>query len=182
MGTKRFWKGFAAGTAVGAGAGFGSWLLTRALRGRQHHQVVRLEKSVQIGKPVEEVFRAWSNLEQLGSLLRMVEGVQVHGDKSHWSLRINGRRAEWDAQITQRVENEALGWKSLSGPKHSGRINFSPLGHDTEIHVVMNYSPRFGAVGRSATEQTGWLEPYIEQALRDFKAALEGKGQERSTA
>ncbi len=182
MARKRFWKGFAAGVAAGAGAGFGSWLLARALRGRQHSRTVRLEKSVQIGRPVDEVFRTWSNLERLGSLLRMVEGVQVSGDRSHWNLRINRRRVEWDAQITQRVENGALGWKSLSGPKHTGRINFSPLGKDTEIHVVMNYSPPFGAVGRSATEQTGLLEPYIEQALRDFKAALEGKGQERSSA
>jgi uncharacterized membrane protein len=178
MGTKRFWKGFAAGAAAGAGAGFGSWLLSRAVGNRQHNQVVRLEKSVQIGRPVGEVFGAWSNLEQLGSMLRMVEGVQVRGDKSHWRLRIDGRTVDWDAQITQRIDNEAIGWKSLSGPKHTGRINFSPLGNNTEIHVVMNYSPPLGPLGRGAAENTGVLQSYVEQGLRDFKAALEGKGQE----
>lgn len=178
MGSKRFWKGFATGTAVGAGAGFGSWLLSRRLFKRQHVRVVRLEKSVQIGKPVDEVFRAWADLERLPSLVRMVEAVQRRGNRSRWRLRLNGRVVEWDAEVTQLVLNQALGWKSVSGPKHTGRINFSPLGNDTEIHVVMNYSPALGFFARGMTENTGVLERYLEQALRNFKAALEGKGQE----
>lgn len=168
-----------------APAGFGSWLLSRLLRSRihpQHERVVRVQASVQIGRPIEEVFRAWSNLEQLPSLLRMLERVHVRGNRSHWVVRVDGRRFEWDAELTQRLENQALAWKSLSGPKHTGRITFSPLGHDAQMHVVINYSPPLGALVRSVTEETGVLEAKIEQALRDFKAALEGKRQEKTEA
>ncbi len=177
MAGRRFWKGFAAGAAAGAGAGFGSWLLSRAI-GNRNSSILRLEKSVQIGKPIEQVFRAWSDLERLPSWLRMIENVQVHGENSHWRIRVDGRTLEWDAKITQRIPNQALGWKSLSGPKHTGRINFSPLGNDTEVHVVMNYAPPLRDAVTSITGRSEALEDLIAQALRDFKAALEGRGQE----
>lgn len=177
MAGRRFWKGFAAGAAAGAGAGFGSWLLSRAI-GHRNSPVLRFEKSLQIGRPIEQVFRAWSDLERLPSWLRMIEDVQVRGENSHWRIRVGGRSLEWDAKITQRIPNQALGWKSLSGPKHSGRINFSPLGNDTEVHVVMNYAPPLRDAVTSITGRSEALEDLIAQALRDFKAVLEGKGQE----
>jgi hypothetical protein len=83
----------------------------------------------------------------------------------------------WEAEITQRIENEAIGWKSVSGPKHTGRIDFSPLGDDTIVHVAMNYAPPM-QMGRLFSPIWGRLEHYIDEALRDFKATLEGKGQE----
>jgi uncharacterized membrane protein len=181
MGSRRYWQGFATGVAVGSGASLGSWLIARAVRGRQHGKIVRLEKSIQIGRPLHEVFRAWSNFEQLPSYLRMIEDVEVRGNRSHWVLRMDGRAIEWDAETTQRIENQAIGWKSVSGPKHSGRVDFSPLGNDTVVHVVMNYAPPMGSIGSGIAERSGaatLVEGYIEQALRDFKAALEGKGQE----
>jgi len=182
MASKRFWKGFAAGAAAGAGAGFGSWLLSRSVFHRFQSPVVRLEKSVQIGLPIDAVFRAWSSLERLPSLIGMIEEVQVRGKRSHWKMRVNGRSVEWDAEITQNIPNQSLAWKSQSGPKHTGRINFSPLGGDTEVHVVMNYAPPGGELAGDLLGETTALEQYLAQALRDFKAALEGKGQESREA
>jgi uncharacterized membrane protein len=178
MASRRFWRGFAAGAAAGAGAGVGSWFLARSVFGRPERSVVRLEKSLQIGRPIEEVFRAWSDFERLPSLVRMLEEVRVRGKRSHWRVRLNGRSFEWDAELTQNIPHQALGWKSVKGPKHTGRINFSPLGRDSEIHVVMNYAPPGGELAGNLTGQTAALEHYLSQALRDFKAALEGKGQE----
>ena len=179
MASRRFWKGFAVGAAAGAGAGFGSWFLSRAIFRRQS-QIVRLEKSLQIGRPIEEVFLAWSDFERLPRLVRLIEEVRVEGKRSDWKMRLNGRSFEWEAELTQNIPNQALGWKSVRGPKHSGRINFSPLGHDTEVHVVMNYAPSGAELAGDLTGQTTGLSHYLGQALRDFKAALEGKGQERA--
>lgn len=128
MASRRFWKGFAAGAAAGTSAGFGSWLLSRAVFHRSESAVVRLEKSVQIGRPIDEVFRAWSDFEHLPSRLRLVEEVRMRGARSHWKVRINGQAFEWDAKLTQNIRNQALGWKSVRGLRHTGRITFSPLG------------------------------------------------------
>lgn len=167
-----FGAGFGLGLAVGLTSGL-AWTTITRLRG---HSVLRIEKSIQIGKPVEEVFSAWANFARLPHMIDSVEEVQQHGTRSFWAMEINGKRMEWQAELTQNIPNQSLGWKSVSGPKHTGRINFSPLGGDTEVHVVMNYQPAVWARVLSGPMAND-IEAYVEEALRDFKASLEGKGQ-----
>lgn len=177
MASRRFWNGFLAGTAAGAGATAASiigWKLAgRARSGR----ILRIERSLQIGRGVDEVFRAWCDLESLPQRVNFIESVERRGSKSHWVLNLGGRRVEWDAEITQDMPNQALGWKSLTGPKHTGRIDFSPIGNDTLVHVTMNYCPPGQMAGMFAPAQRA-IEDYIEQALRGFKFALESKARE----
>ena len=176
MARARFWKGFAIGAASGAAAGLGAVFAWRAVRQQEDNSVVRLEKSVQIGRPIEEVYAAWEDIENLPRYLSVIESVTPMGERSHWIANINGRQAEWDAQLIHRQRNEELGWKSVSGPKHTGRITFSPIGPDTLVHVRMNYAPpgRLLAVvaGPSVKDR---LEFAIDRALRDFKESLEHK-------
>lgn len=179
MAKRRFWSGFAAGAAVGAAAGVGSWLVSKTLGRQEYGKIMRLEKSLQIGRPIEEVFAAWADLASLPQHVPLIEDIRVNGKRSHWKVRLDGRRIEWDAVRTQRVDNQALGWKSVGGPKHTGRINFARLGNDTMVHVVMNYAPPAGLISSGVVEAFGRIEGILEQALRDFKASLEGKGQEQ---
>jgi uncharacterized membrane protein len=176
-----FWSGFGVGTIVGAAAGLGAWIAMSGRASSYDSHILRLEKSVQIGRPVEEVFALWSNLEQLPERVSAVKKVNVRGQLSDWRIWIDGKEFRFDAETTQFLPNEAIGWKSLSGPKHSGRINFARLGNDTLVHVAMNYAPPLGRFGRLLAPITDHLESYIEFALRDFKHALEGKGESAST-
>lgn len=105
--------------------------------------------------------------------------MERFGTHSHWLVNIDGRDFEWDAQITQVVSNESIGWKSLSGPKHTGRISFSPLGDQTVVHVLMNYAPPLGSLG-SALPVDSHLEQWIERGLRDFKSAMEREAGQRT--
>jgi uncharacterized membrane protein len=177
MASTRFWKGFATGAAAGAAGAIGSMLAWKAIGRVRNGRVLRFEKSLQIGRPVSEVFRAWSTLEDLPRHVDFIESVAVSGRRSHWVMQPAGRKVEWEAEVTQLIPNEAIGWKSISGPKHTGRIDFSPIGGDTLIHVTMNYAPPLRPAHLFAPAATE-IQHYIEQALRDFKAALEGKGQE----
>jgi uncharacterized membrane protein len=176
-----FWSGFGVGTIVGAAAGLGAWIAMSGRASSYDSHILRLEKSVQIGRPVEEVFALWSNLEQLPERVSAVKKVNVRGQLSDWRIWIDGKEFSFDAETTQFLPNEAIGWKSVSGPKHSGRINFARLGNDTLVHVAMNYAPPLGRFGRLLAPITDHLESYIEFALRDFKHALEGKGESAST-
>lgn len=175
--SRKFWSGFTAGAVAGAGAAGASLLAWRVFGRVKDGRILRLEKSIQIGRPVNEVFQAWSRLEDLPNRTTMVQEVRSDGDHSRWVLNLAGRLVRWEAEITQRIPDEALAWKSVGGPKHTGRIDFSPLGQDTMVHITMNYAPP-GQMGNLFSPLWGRLEHYIEQALRDFKASLEGKGQE----
>jgi uncharacterized membrane protein len=172
MARENFWSGFAAGMAAGAVAGIAGMLAFKHGMAAADGQVIRLEKSINIGRPANEVFAAWSDFERLQRYLTFVESVQRFGDRSHWRVNIDGRTFEWDAQLTQSVPNESLGWRSLSGPHHTGRISFAPLGDQTVVHVLMNYEPPLGELGAMLPLETH-LEQWIERGLREFKAALE---------
>jgi len=172
MTAKSFWTGFAAGAGVGAAAGLAGVLLARRRTADLDSHVLRLEKSVNIGRPVQSVFSAWSNFERLPQWINFVRRVERYGTHTRWLVNMEGREFEWDAQITQVVPNESIGWKSLSGPKHTGRITFSPLGNQTVVHVLMNYAPPLGGFG-SMLPMEHYLEQWIERGLREFKSALE---------
>jgi uncharacterized membrane protein len=167
-----FWGGFIAGAVAGATAAAGTMMLANTFSSRHDRRVLRLEDSVQIGRPVAEVFRAWAELERLPDHIRALRHVQKFGDRSEWIAAINGKEFRWDAEATQVIPNEAIGWKSVNGPKHSGRISFAPLGNDTLVHVTMNYVPPFGLGALFSGFQEN-LDAHISHALREFKAALE---------
>lgn len=139
--------------------------------------IVRLEKSVQIGRPVEEVFDAWSNFHRLPEYSNMIKEVRVFGNRSQWRVEANGTPFEWEAELTQLLPYQAIGWKSTGGVRHTGRITFSRISNDTLVHIHMNYIPPAGRLLRPvAASFSGEIEGYIEQALRDFKSSLEAGG------
>jgi uncharacterized membrane protein len=174
MERNHFWSGFAAGAAAGALAGVAGVLFFKGRMTDVDGHVVRLQKSINIGRPQHEVFAAWSDFERLPHAISFVESVQRFGDRSRWRMNIDGRAFEWDAQLTQIVPNESLGWKSVTGPHHTGRISFAPLSDQTVVHVLMNYEPPLGDLGAMLPLE-GHLEQWIERGLREFKTALESE-------
>src|SRR5215471_13433589 len=137
MRVRSFWTGFAWGAAAVAGTG----LAVATLRRGGTSRILRLEKTIQIAKPLHDVFDMWSDPEDLSSLSGMITRVRSYGNRSRWTVVVKSVPVEWEAEITQFVPYQAIGWKSLSGPKHSGRITFSQIGEDTLVHVQMNYAP-----------------------------------------
>jgi uncharacterized membrane protein len=176
MDNKIFWSGF----ACGAGAVIGGGLIAGRVRRGGASRILRLEKSIQIACPVHDVWETWGDLDSLAAMSDSIGRVRSFGDRSRWTVNVNGVPVEWEAEITQIIPYQAIGWKSVSGPKHSGRVTFSPLENDTLVHVQMNYAPPARFLRRALAPFSGDLEGYIEQVLRDFKAALEkqrGQGQ-----
>lgn len=167
-----YWSAFTAGAAFGALAmtGLLSWKRNTGGSGR----VIHIERSLNIGRPVEALFSAWLNVESMPQLIGSLRRVERFGADSRWLANIDGRDFEWDAQITQLIFNESIGWKSVTGPKHSGRISFSPLGDQTVVHVMMSYAPRVERVAAGTGIGIGTsLEHWIDRGLREFKASME---------
>ena len=169
MRRRNFWTGF----AWGAGAVIGSGLVAATLRRGSSSRILRLEKSIQIASALEDVFATWSNFDQLSRMSSMITNVRTFGNRSRWTLNINGMPVEWEAETTQAIPYEAIGWKSVTGPKHTGRITFSRVGGDTLVHVHMNYAPPVRMLRPLLSPFSGDMEGLIERALREFKAGME---------
>ncbi len=166
-----FWTGFGVGAAVGAAAA----MLPQLVGPNASSRIIRLEKSVQIGRRVNEVFDAWRDFDRLPRVSDNIASIRHFGSHSHWSVNLGGRIVEWEARTEQFIPNQAIGWKSLTGPKHTGRITFSPLGDDTVVHVTMNYVPPTRLLRPMMASMAGHLEGVIEKVLRDFKASVESR-------
>lgn len=175
-------RSFLAGLGVGAGIGTAVVLLPQLVGRAGASRIIRLEKSIQIGRPAKEVFAAWVDWEKLPKLTKTIASIRSIGDRTFWRVTLGGKTVEWDAITEQYIENHAIGWKSIHGPKHTGRVTFCPLGENTLVHVAMNYVPPVRALRPFLSPMTGHMEGLIEKVLRDFKTSLESRAHSEESA
>src|SRR5215475_12828650 len=97
----------------------------------KHGAGIKVEKSVNIDKPVEELFRFWSDFENLPRFLSHLESVRAisghPGRLSHWVARLPaGMKVEWDAEIINESPNKLIAWRSLEGAAvpNAGSVRF----------------------------------------------------------
>jgi uncharacterized membrane protein len=148
-------------------------------RGRDR-QDVRVQHAVTLNRPIEEVYQFWRNFDNFPRFMRHLESVQTMGEgRSRWrATGPAGTTFEWEAEITEEVENERIAWRSLAGSdvETSGSVRFerAPGARGTEVRVDLQYRPPAGRVGRTIA----WLfgeepEQQVRDDLRRFKQVVE---------
>jgi uncharacterized membrane protein len=147
---------------------------------------IKVEKSITVNRPAEEVYRFWRNLENLPRFMDHLESVTVLDEnRSRWVAKAPaGTRVEWDAVIHNEIDDELIAWRSLPGAdvNNAGSVHFTPLGSgiSTEVLVVLSYEPPAGKLGAGVAKLLG-EEPskQVEEDLRRFKQVMEAS--ERSS-
>jgi uncharacterized membrane protein len=141
---------------------------------------IRVEKSVTILKPQEELYQFWRNFENLPTFMKHLQSVQVMNEtRSHWVANApGGTTVEWDADMITDRENELIAWASVEGADidHSGFVRFQPApqGRGTEVKVVMEYRPPGGGITAAIAKLFGEEpEQQIGDELRRFKMLME---------
>ncbi len=140
---------------------------------------IRVQKTVTINRPREELYRFWRDFENLPRFMQHLESVTTTGDRrSHWVVKAPVGSVEWDAEITEERPNELITWRSLGQPdvEHVGSVHFkdAPGGRGTEVHVTLEYRPLAGAAGAVVAKLFG-EEPgqQVGEDLRHLKQVLE---------
>jgi uncharacterized membrane protein len=141
---------------------------------------VRVEHTITINRPIEEVYQFWRNFENFPRFMRHLESVQTIDDRrSRWQAKgPAGLRVEWDAEMVQEVEYAWIAWRSLPGSEveNHGSVRFAraPGARGTELRVQLEYLPPAGALGWSVARIFG-EEPdqQIREDLRRFKQLME---------
>jgi uncharacterized membrane protein len=139
---------------------------------------IRVERSITVNRPQEEVYRFWRQLENLPRFMDHLESVTVlDEERSHWVAKAPaGTKVEWDASIQDEIENELIDWQSLPGSDvdNAGSVHFTPAGEGTEVRVVLSYDPPAGKVGAAVAKLLGEdPEQQVEEDLRRFKQVME---------
>lgn len=140
----------------------------------------KVEESVTILRPREELFRYWRDFSNLPRIMRHLKSVQViDGRRSHWVAEGPlGYQVEWDAEVITERENELIGWRSVgdSAVDTAGSVHFTeaPGGRGTEVQVVLKYDPPAGKLGVAVARMLGQSpSEQIREDLRQLKLTME---------
>ena len=141
---------------------------------------VRVEKSVTINAPVQQVFAFWRNFENLPRFMHNLDKVEVRDStRSHWVAKGPvGTTVDWEAEIINEIPNELIGWRSVDGSQvdNAGSVHFTPAsgGRGTELKVVLRYDPPAGVLGAAVSKILG-EDPAmnVQEDLRRLKMLIE---------
>jgi uncharacterized membrane protein len=145
---------------------------------------IKLQRSIRIERPPEELYRFWRNFENLPRVMSQIESVEVINDRlSHWvakTIPLGGPKVEWDAEVINEIDNELIGWRSLRGAdvENAGSVRFERAldGRATELTVTMQYAPPGGLLGVWVAKIFGEdPERKIDEDLQRFKESMEAQ-------
>ncbi|MDQ3002012.1 MAG: SRPBCC family protein [Fibrobacterota bacterium] len=171
LGRSLIYRGLGINTAVDAG----NTLKKTLLQGN-----FKVEKSIVIDRAPEEVYRFWRNIENLPRIMKHLKSVRSIDDRrSHWVAKAPaGIEIEWDAEITDELDNRRISWRSLEGSeiKNNGVVLFEPLsdGRATELRVYLEYNLPAGKLAKTFSKVIGKNpDKIVDEDLNRFKSLME---------
>lgn len=123
-----------------------------------------------------ELYALWRDLESAPRWQEMITDVIATGPKtSHWVMKANGKRLEWDVEILADEPGRRIAWRSVAGDwDNAGEVVFDPApgGRGTMVTVLQEFRQ-----GKLAAEAQTIFSRNPKQAvienLRHFKAFAE---------
>ena len=135
----------------------------------------KVEKSIEVRCPLRAVYDQWARFEDLPSFMSSVTQVrQVDDTHLHCHALIQGEERELDAEIIDRLPNEYIAWKSLSGTPSVGVVHFEPVGPRlTRVRLMMAYESN--GSGHGTREAMELLGARIQDTVEHFKSFIENR-------
>ncbi len=139
---------------------------------------IRMQKTINIHAPVEEVFRLCSNPENFARFMAHVQEVRKSSDgRYHWTITgPAGVSLSWDSQIVQQIPNRLIAWRTVPGSvvRNAGIMRFEAQDSFTRVHILMSYNPPGGALGHVlATIMGSDPKAVMDEDLARMKSLLE---------
>jgi len=130
---------------------------------------VPVEYTVVAQAPIQAVYDRWNRVEEFPSFM---EGVREIAwlDEKRFNLvsEASGKLFTSICEITLRIPERRIAWRTLDGPDSSGVVCFQNAGSGrTEITLKMRYDPTTG------WEDRAQVESRLQRNLRRFKEIVE---------
>jgi uncharacterized membrane protein len=166
-----------AARVAGAGlllAAFAPALTRQILRIGAARRRVHLRTSIEIDRPVRDVFEFCRDFENFPRVVQSLHCIVDHQDgRSRWEVMSpSGEILAWNAQVTKYVPNAVIAWRSVPGSivDCNGLIRFSPLAQGgTRLQIEVDYDPCH--TGLSDAVRALFDSPRTEQLEADLARA-----------
>jgi uncharacterized membrane protein len=132
--------------------------------------------TIEVERPVTDVYNAWTQFE---AFPRFMEGVrevrQIDNTMTHWTVEIAGQTREFDAQIVEQRPDQVIAWRSLEEPRQAGRVSFTPVARDrTAITLQMEFEPE--GIVENTGEALGMVDRRVRGDLENFAEFMSTMG------
>lgn len=131
--------------------------------------IVPVEYTVCAQAPIKAVYDHWNRVEEFPSFMEGVREIKWLDDKRFTLVsEACGKFFTSICEITLRIPERRIAWRTLSGPDSSGVVCFQNAGGGrTDVTLKMRYDPSTGWEDR---EQ---IESRLQRNLRRFKDIVE---------
>lgn len=133
-------------------------------------------ESIDVAVPIRVAYDQWTQFEQFPRFMEGVKRVKQLDDTTlEWTAEIAGVERSWRAEITEQEPDTRIAWRSTSGAKNAGQVEFQTTADNmTRITLQLDVEPE-GPV-ESAGDALGFVERQAEGDLRRFKEYIELRG------
>lgn len=141
--------------------------------------LIRVDKSIVIARPAEEIYRHLRDLENLPGLFGHLKSVEtLSGSRSRWTARMPaGADLAWETELTEDRPARKLAWRSSvdTALRSEGAIVLDALaGSRTQVGVHLEYALPAGKTGRVFAKLFGnHPDRLLDEELHRFKSRLE---------
>ena len=133
-----------------------------------------VEKTIEVEKPVDQVYAQWTQFEDFPKFMENVEQVRQLDDKHlEWKAKIAGSERQWKAEIVQQTPNQVIAWRATTGDKNDGTVEFQPIDGRTMVKLMVDYDPPGGAAGAMGDKLIQATPGRVENDLKRFKEFIE---------
>jgi uncharacterized membrane protein len=144
--------------------------------------MARVEKSIEVQKPVDQVYAQWTQFEDFPKFMENVEQVRQLDDKHlEWKAKVAGTERKWTAEIVEQKPNRVIAWRATTGDKNEGKVEFEPVNGHTMVKLAIDYEPPAGAAGHIADQLIQATPRSVENDLKRFKEFIEHRPEPTGT-
>jgi uncharacterized membrane protein len=126
-------------------AAFAPEMTRQLLRVGAARRRVHLRTTLEIDRPVHEVFEFCRDFENFPRVVQSLRRITDYQDgRSCWEvISPSGEVLSWNSEVTKYVPNVVIAWRSVQGSvvDCNGLIRFSPSPRGTRLRVEVDYDP-----------------------------------------
>ncbi|GIE97849.1 hypothetical protein Ari01nite_53140 [Paractinoplanes rishiriensis] len=132
-----------------------------------------VQQAIEVGAPLHTVYEQLAAFENYPRFMSGVQAVTPIGvDQTHWIMDVDGKRREFDAQITERSLDERVSWSTMDGPLLAETLTLRPLG-ETKTQVVAQLEADIAFLMPSDRHGQASLTKRLKDDLTTFKDLVE---------
>jgi hypothetical protein len=132
-----------------------------------------VQQAIEVSAPLHTVYEQLAAFENYPRFMSGVQEVTPIGhDQTHWIMNVDGRRREFDAQITERSLDERVSWSTTEGPLLAETITLRPMG-ETKTQIVAQLEADAAFLMPSDRHGQASLTKRLQGDLTMFKSLVE---------